>query len=515
MLLLSLLAAYFTLAASYGWAAPSLPVLCRLLAGLSLAALLLCYDLVIETVYDLCRGRLRMETLLLASTICCAVDAFLCANAKTPHVPFPLLPTLGWLLSLWAAYHHRLALRRTAKVLEKLSSPMAIRSAPSLWNGTDCIVKTSGDVTTFLRELEERDYASQLMQYYVPIVLIGTTVLSAVVTFGRDGSFSQALSAMMAAATPLAGALCFTRPFSLLSRRLYRSQAALCGWLGAELLGGHQAVVIRDEDLFPATSTTMNGAKFYGDFDKAYVISCAATIFHESGGDLAPVFEAMARDFRTSFGQMSSYRAYEGGGYGANIGQDIVLVGSVGFMRLMGISIPDGTNIRQAVYVAINNELAGVFSINYAPDRRIRNGLDALCAQRRLTCLCATRDFILNPALLRQRFHLNGGRLEFPQVDERMRLSAPEVGANGRRAALLSRDSFADYSDVVAGGRNLYNLTRVGSIFCIFSGIIGLVLIFILHYLGATISATVTNLLLYCLLWALPPLLITSWVDKY
>ena len=515
LVLVNLLALYFTLAGSFGWLAPAMPALCRLAAVLSLLSPALCYDLVIATVYDLFRLRFRAETLVLASTVCCAVDAFLAAGAEAPHVPYCLLPSLAWLCCLWGAYYRHQAMRRTAKTLERSSGTVAVRSVPSFWNGTDCIVKTSGEPAAFLREMEERDYADQLMQYYVPIAAAGALILSLVVLFVRGSSLPQTLAMMLSAATPLAGALCFARPFALLARRLYRSHAALCGWMGAELLGGYQAVVLRDSDLFPVGAVSMNGAKFYGRFDKEYVISCTATIFRETGGDLAPVFEGMAQDFHTGFGVMTSYRAYEGGGYGANIGQDIVLVGSVSFMRLMGIAIPDNTDIRQAVYVAINNELAGLFSINYAPSRQVRMGLDALCAQRRLLCLCATRDFILNPALLRQRFRLSGGRLEFPPVDERLRLSAEDAGSPGRRAALLDRDRSADYLELVAGSRLLYNLTRGSSLLCLLSGIIGLALMFVLCYLGETISATAANLLLYSVLWALPPLLIGSWVDKY
>ena len=510
---LSLLGLYFTLAGSFGWLAPERAVLCRLLGVLGLLAPVLCYDLVIQTIYDLCRLRFRAPALVLAGTVCTVADAFASAGAGT-HVPYCALSMLGWLGCLWAAYDHRLALRRTAKVVEH-GVDYAVRSAPELWNGTDCIVRTEGDASGFLREAEQTDYAAQLMQYYVPLAMAGSLVLSLVVTLGRGGNLLQSLAAMLTAATPLAAACCFARPFSLLSRRLYKRRAALCGWMGAELLGGYQAVVIRDEDIFPAGAVSMNGAKFYEGFDRNYVISCTATVLREAGGGLAPVFAALAEEFRTGYGQMTSYRAYEGGGYGANIGQDIVLLGTVGFMRLMGIPIPDGTNLRQAVYVSINNQIAGIFSINYAPTRASRNGLDALCAQRRLVNLFATRDFILNPSLLRQRFRLTGGRMEFPPVEERLRLSRPDCGAQGRRAALLSRDSFDGYSDTVAGGRQLYNLTRGSSIFCIFSGVIGLLLIFLLSYLGETVSATVANLMLYCVLWALPPLLITSWVDKY
>ncbi len=514
LLIVCLVSLYFTLAGTFGWAAPARPLLCRLLACFTLAGALLCYDLLVQTIYDLFRLRFHASTLVLMGTICSVADAFISA-AKGVHIPFCALSLLGWFGCLWGAYHRSLAMRRTAKALQQGCGTYAVRSAPEFWNGTDCIVKTSGDTAGFLREAEETDYTAQLLQLYVPIACVGSLILALVLWLGREADLLRSLSALLTASTPLAAALCYARPFSLLSRRLYKNQSAIAGWVGAELLGGYQAVTIRDGDLFPEGTVSMNGAKFYDNYEKNYVIGCAAAIFNEAGGDLQPVFRKLAEDFRANVGLMTSYRAYEGGGYGASIGQDIVLVGTVSFMRLMGIPIPDGSNLRQAVYVSINNELAGLFSINYAPSRATRNGLDALCAQRRLVNLFATRDFILNPSLLRQRFKLGGGHLEFPPVEERLRLSEEDVGAAGRRAALLRRDSFRDYSDVVAGGRNLYNLTRAGSIFALFSGVIGMILIFFLSYLGAALSATVTNLLLYSVLWALPPLLITSWVDKY
>lgn len=514
LLILSLVALYFTLAGSFGWPAPERPLLCRLLAIFTIVGALLSYDLLIQTLYDLVHLRFRASTLVLVSTAISVVDAFLSATEGV-HIPFCVLSLLGWLGCLWGAYYQSLAMRRTAKALQQGCGNYAVRSAQEHWNGTDCIVKTEGDTSGFLHDAEATDYAAQLMQLYVPIACIGSLLLALVLFLFREADLLQSLAALLTAATPLAAALCFARPFSLLSRRLYKHQSAIGGWVGAERLGGYQAVVLRDEDLFPAGTVSMNGAKFFEEYDKNYVISCTATVFNEAGGDLQPVFHRLAQDFRANTGLMTSYRAYEGGGYGANIGKDIILVGTVSFMRLMGIPIPDGSNIRQAVYVAINNQLAAIFSINYAPSRGTRNGLDALCSQRRLVNLFATRDFILNPSLLRQRFRLSGGRLEFPPVEERMRLSTENAGLEGQRAGLMRRDSFSDYSDIVAGGRNLYNLTRVSSIFALFTGVIGMVLIFFLSYLGSALSATVTNLLLYSVLWALPPILITSWVDKY
>ena len=508
---LSLVALYFTLAGVNGWPAPDGAALGRLLAILSLLAMLLCYDLLVQAVFNLMHCRFRIEQLLLASTVVSFIDAM--ANSGS-HVPYCILPTLGWTFCLWGSYDLHLAMRRTAKSL-KTTPAASVRSVTGLWNQMDGIVRSSECPAGFLNDVQHTDYAAQMMQYYVPIICLSSPALALLASIKSSGSFLQVLAALLAVSAPLAGALCYTRPFALLAQRFSRSRSALCGWLGAELLGGRQSVVLQDRDVFPEGTVTTSGAKFYNDYDQNYVISCAATIFRQVGGDLSDAFGRLASEYHVDLGLITSCRAYDSGGYGAAIGQDMVLVGTVGFLRLMGIAIPDGVNLRQAVYVVINNQLAGIFSIQYSPSRSTRIGLSALCSHRRLTSLFATRDFILNPSLLRRRFRLSGGLLAFPDIDDRLHLSEPEVGADGRRAAVMGHDNFSIFSELVIGGRNLYNLTRWASLICLLSGIIGLVMVFLLFCMVQSMPVPVSTLLLYSILWAFPPLLMTSWVDKF
>ena len=66
------------------------------------------------------------------------------------------------------------------------------------------------------------------------------------------------------AGTPLAGAIVWSRPWCILSRRLQRPGAALYGWTGICRLDGKLVVPISDEDLFPAENVKMNGVKYFG-----------------------------------------------------------------------------------------------------------------------------------------------------------------------------------------------------------------------------------------------------------
>ena len=65
--------------------------------------------------------------------------------------------------------------------------------------------------------------------------------------------------------------------------------------------------------------------------------------------------------------RVDTFRRYEGGGLGAEIQGDVILMGSIGFMKLMKVRMPEGTRLKQAVYLSVNGDLAAVFALNYAP----------------------------------------------------------------------------------------------------------------------------------------------------
>lgn len=98
---------------------------------------------------------------------------------------------------------------------------------------------------------------------------------------------------------------------------------------------------------------------------------------------------------------VSKLRRYEVGGVGAEIGSDSVLVGSLRFMQSMGVDMPAGTRVSQAVYVAINGSLAGVFAVHYGVSRSVLEGLSALTVSRGVSPVVTAGDFIITESFLR------------------------------------------------------------------------------------------------------------------
>ncbi len=115
---------------------------------------------------------------------------------------------------------------------------------------------------------------------------------------------------------------------------------------------------------------------------------------------------------------------YEGGGLSANIRGDQVLVGSAAFMNLMEVSLPVGLNVKNAVFCAIDGELAGIFALSYTLPDTVFPSIEELMREK-VGPVLATRDFNLIPAMLKQRFKLAADKMDFPPVERRRELSDP------------------------------------------------------------------------------------------
>ena len=124
--------------------------------------------------------------------------------------------------------------------------------------------------------------------------------------------------------------------------------------------------------------------------------------------------------------------------------------------------------------------------------------------------LLATRDFMITPQFLKLRYKIASERVEFPTVEERAQLSEPNAGLGGTQGALLARDSFEGFLAAVSGARAMRG-AAIGSIaIAVMGGVMGLLVLTFLTFLGATLSASCWNLFLYTLLWLAPGILITS-----
>ncbi len=417
--------------------------------GLLLLQAVCSYDVCLSGVIALLRFRFDQYSMLFLALCAVIADAFFAvAEGRTP---FCTVASILLLLALWGRDLLYDARRRSLRAISNMDEPVAAIREEKAWHGYDCIFRAPGDAEQFAVQLEMPDAGSRIMRVWAPVMTAVTLALSVLTSLRTGEHFLWAWSAMLLASFPAGILIAYAKPFSALARRLYRAGAAIAGWQGARILSGEAGLIVEDADLFPPQNVTQGGMKLYGSRPAPMVIGYANAVVQTAGSGLVPLFEQMMHDQNGRRYTVDTFRRYEGGGLGATIRGDVVLMGSIAFMKLMRVRVPEGTRLKQAVYLSVNGELTAVFALNYAPAESVRAGLSAVLRAGSLVPVLATRDFMITPQFLKLRYKIPPEHIEFPIVEERARLSSQEIPRTGPQGALMARSSFASF----AGERRL------------------------------------------------------------
>ncbi len=473
---------------------------------------LLAYNILVRGFEQLFRLRIGLETLCGVSTVLIGIDAI--ASVSQGRMPYCAIGALELTFALWGLSDGYLGRLHTLSALQNAEDPRSVQEITDVWNGKSGLFRGKGDVQQFLQQMDQPDLTTRAMQIYAPLALAASFGFALYLSSTGKQPFTQAWMILLMGAIPLCGFISYTHPFRLLAKRLAKSGSAVCGWFGVRIFSGPHILLLRDEDIFPVANISLNGVKLYSGHPMGRVISYAAAVTDACGSTLAPIFEELRNEQRCRHYPVSMYRYYEGGGVGAEVLDDVVLMGSLRFMNSMGVHMAAGMKVRQAVYMSINGELACVFAMKYKPSASAAGGLQAIVANGHFETVLATRDFLLTPEYLQERYRVPAEKLTYPPVKERLRLSRQNMEAQGEQGALLRKDDFAAFAHTICGGRVLRTCVQFGTAVDLLAGIAGLMLMALLLWLDAMATASVFNLLLFTLIWALPGLLLSRWTKR-
>ena len=467
---------------------------------LSLASLLLSvllgFDVLWQGLTDLFRLRISVYTLSVVVSVLCCIDSL----QNTPDY-CSIAVLIQWQL-FRGLIRQRLGMFHTLHTVCSLESPMGIYRLPDLLPDAASLRRDSGNLTDFMTALEQPDAAARMMRVYSSILLPMTLISAVLFALRRDIDFVRCWMLLLLGAIPCAAALSFSKPFSVLAKKLTKFGGALCGWHSAEVLGGKQTIILRDADLFPADRITSNGMKLYGAFTPAQVIAFALAALNAADHPLCTLFESL---LQAQFGKhlrADEFRFYDNGGIGAEVNGCVVLVGTLSFMRSMGVHMPEGARVRQAMYVSVSGELAGVFAIKYKPSGSTKAGLRAILSNPSVNVILASRDFLITPELVALKYGVPVNRLIFPIYSERIRLSAPDNAAGVMQGAFVAKDTFGSFASTVAAGQTLRSCTLLSAGLNLFAGTLGVVLCALLILWNSVAIASPLHLAAFQLLWS-------------
>ena len=477
--------------------------------ALMVSGLLGC-GLMMDGIGDLFRLRYSLNTTLAITFLACMADAWFCLDEQ--RVPYCAAFVLEMSAAMLAEYNRRTTEMAQLDTMRKATSLTSLVKEPQFYEKRAGILRGQGDVEDFM-ETYKRASGPEIVQRVYAFVALLACIGIAVLTYLLHGTSMavKIFSTSLLVSAPAGYFVALTRPASLLERRLHMVGAVICGWQGVKKLCGRAVIPLRDKDLFPRGSTKLNGIKFYSDRPSAQVVSYTASLIFAAGGGLVPLFRNLLVSRSGTEYKVESFQDYGRGGIGGEVNGEPVLLGSLEFLQEMGVEIPQGTMVNQAIYVSIDGQLAAVIAISYAKMRSASAGLVSLCGCRKLKTLLLAGDFMMTDSFIREKFSIRTRRLILPPKEERAELASRKADPEADVLALVTRDDLISTAYAITGAMSLRTSCRLGSIIGIVGGIVGIVIMLSLSYLGTTELLTPARVILYQLIWMIPSLLATEW----
>lgn len=473
------------------------------------SGLLGCY-LMLDGLGDLLRGRFSVYTMLLITFLACLADGVFCLQEL--RVPCCAAFSLEMVLAMLSVYHKRTTEMSQLDTMRKAAHLTSIVREQNFYDGKDVLLRGEGDVEDFMetyRTMSGPERAQNLFCLLSFLLCIGVAVLAGMLHGVSMGV--QIFATGLLVAIPAGFFIALSRPAALLGKRLHMVGTVICGWQGVKKLCGKAMFPLTDEDLFPAGSTKFNGIKYYSNRNPDQVLSYTASLIIEAGGGMVQMFQQQLSNRNIKERTVQNFRDYGTGGIGGEVCGEPVLVGTHAFLQSMGVQIPDGTNVSQAVYAAIDGELCAVIAITYAKMRSATAGLVSLCGSSRVKPILLSNDFMLTEDFIHKKFGVSTRKMILPEKAERAELSKRKPDAEDDVLALTIRRDLVSAVYAATGAFALRRACRLGVIINIVGGSLGILTMLALAFLGNTDLLVPTNIFLYQLVWLIPGLLATEW----
>ncbi len=494
-----------------------LRVLSLLLLILEITVVMTGLDIFTGGLLAVARRRMGAESLVAVSCLLSMLDAVVLAIVNKPDygIPFCAVSALSMCFALWGAYYTCKGRRTSFRVLNASRNIFTVTAERGLASDDVALLKSTRPAEGFIRRSEEADLGEYAYAILSPVLLAASLVLgllSALVR-GQAGAALHCVSILSAACATFSCTICYSVPFFVAARRLNQSGAAIAGWSGLRDVGAGHYVVITDADVFPRGTVEIDKIRILEGTFTDKVISYTGSVIAASGSELAGPFAELIRRNGYSVHRVENFAPHDGGGMVAMVNGESVFVGGGGFMNLMGIRLPQKLNTINSLFVAINGNLVGIFTIVYHPTSSVQDAL-VMLLHSKLEPIFAIRDFNITPSMIKSRFKMPTDKFKFPAYTERFRISAAEPDNDSRVAAVIVRDGMGPLVDVAERGRRVHLGIRAATAVSALGSILGLIIMFLLCWTRAFDSASASNVITFMVLWLLPLVLILIGMER-
>ena len=511
---------------SFAYYSASLPLTGMLHGNLRVLSLLLIIfeatvvitglDIFTGGILGIFRRRMTAETLVSVSCIFSLIDAALTTafSLEGYGLPFCAVSAISMTFAIWGAFYTCKGYRTGFRVLAIKKDLYTVTGESGITPDV-ALMKSRRGAYGFVHRSEEADLSEYVYGILTPILMVAAVGLGLLAGLrnGQPQTTMHCISILLAASATFSCGICYSVPYAVAAKKLYPSGAAIAGWSGMRDIGRSRHVIITDADVFPRGTVELGNIRVLEGTFTDKVISYTASVVAASGSGLAGPFADLVRRNGYTISKVENFEAHDGGGMTAMVNGESVCVGNTGFMNLMGIRLPQKLSTRSSLYTAINGSLVGIFTVQYKPVSSVQGALVQLLRSN-LEPIFAIRDFNITPMMIKTKFKMPTDSFKFPPYAERFRISGAQPNRYSRVAAVIAREGMGPLVDVAERGRRAHLGVEAATIISAAGSVFGLIMMFMLCWLGAFDSASVSNVITFMLLWLIPIAVIVAGMHR-
>lgn len=248
-------------------------------------------------------------------------------------------------------------------------------------------IQKAGFIDGFFARLQEKSKSESsfgialLVSLLASAAFAGFSFWKGAAIDGVATSFMQ----MLAMTLPLSSLYMITLPFSHLSVKAEKKNAAIISAAAADEYAAASAVSFTDKEIFPPRSVKVTTIRTYGQTRIDEAILYAAMIFQKLGGPLSEVFKKTISGIYHHISEDFDFREITSDGMCAKINGKDVFVGNKDYLLSYDfgytkdeIDEPFETKHGKIMYMVIGSELAAKFYIRYSISKQFKKTVLAL-----------------------------------------------------------------------------------------------------------------------------------------
>lgn len=500
------------------------PITFTIISLVLLSGVILCaYDIYFGGCYSLITFKATGDSLIFASSIAsighCIVSMLdkstMYGSETSPvYVPVCILPALGLLVSLIGDRIRVRAYRSSLIKTHRLEKASTIAPLRDRFDGS--VVYASAptrDLSGFFRSFAENDAVTTMMHWYAPLLIAATILLSVYCSYYGNGStpFFWNWSVIIGFTPALGFFLAYVLPYARLSKRLAKNGVSAGGISACARLADRSFVMLRDRDMFPAQSVSIKAVRPSNAGD--YPLCITASVLSAADTSLAEPFLALVRKQCIPLFRVKNLSISDSGGYSGVIEGHKVLVGTCSFLQRSGVKTPEDISLRTALCCAVDGALLAVYAMRYEVSSSCDYAMSLFDGNGYFPIL-ATRDVNITSAMVQDSFGIPSTEVVYPSAEVRTVMSDSRNTLEASAVVTL-QPTGSVFAQTLVGCHRFKSTARLGLIFSVISSLIGLAFGTIMAYFGWYEAATPVNMLLYYVLWLVPVLVFSGWVNRY